>query len=57
MGPFIVPKEVVHNTLFVGTSNGLYILRDGRLTRFRFEPNLEGKFEPVHDPIPERKTK
>jgi len=46
-----------NNTLFVGTSNGLYFLRNGRLTRFRFEPNLDGKFEPVNDPIPERKTK
>jgi len=46
-----------NNTPFVGTSNGLYFLRNGRLTRFRFEPNLDGKFEPVNDPIPERKTK
>jgi len=40
------------NTLCIGTSNGLYFLRDGRLTRWRFEPNLEGKIEPVHDSIP-----
>jgi hypothetical protein len=31
------------------TSNGLFILKS-RLTRFRFEPNLDGKFEPVRDP-------
>jgi len=41
-----------NNALFIGTSNGLYILRDDRLTRFRFEPNLDGKFEPVPDPMP-----
>ena len=33
-------------------SNGLYILRNNRMTRFRFEPDLDGKFEPVRDPLP-----
>jgi len=41
-----------NNALFIGTSNGLYILRDDRFTRFRFEPNLDGKFEPVPAPMP-----
>ena len=41
-----------NNALFIGTSNGLYILRDGRFTRFRFEPNLDGKLEPVPAPLP-----
>ena len=41
-----------NSALFIGTSNGLYILRNSRLTRFRFEPNLDGRFEPVHDPMP-----
>ena len=41
-----------NNALFIGTSNGLYILRDDRFTRFRFEPNLNGKFEPVREPMP-----
>ena len=41
-----------NNALFIGTSNGLYILRDDRFTRFRFEPNLDGEFEPVRDPMP-----
>ena len=27
----------------------LYILRDDRFTRFRFEPNLNGEFEPVRN--------
>jgi hypothetical protein len=40
-----------NESLFIGTSNGLYVLRDGRMTRFRYEPNLEGKFEPVLDPM------
>jgi len=40
------------NALFIGTSNGLYILRDGRRTRFRFEPDLNGDFKPVRDPLP-----
>jgi hypothetical protein len=40
------------NALFIGTSNGLYILRDGRFTRFRFEPGLDGKFEAVRDLLP-----
>ena len=41
-----------NDAFFIGTSNGLYILRNNRLTRFRFEPDLNGKFEPVRDPIP-----
>jgi hypothetical protein len=41
-----------NNALFIGTSNGLYVLRDGRFTRFRFEPNLDGKLEPVPAPLP-----
>lgn len=40
------------NALFIGTSNGLYILRDGHVTRFRFEPDLDGKFEAVRDLLP-----
>ena len=41
-----------NNALFIGTSNGLYVLRDDRFTRFRFEPNLDGKLEPVPAPMP-----
>jgi hypothetical protein len=42
-----------HNdAMFIGASNGLYILRNSRLTRFRFEPNLDGKVEPMRDPMP-----
>jgi hypothetical protein len=41
-----------NDSLFIGTSNGLYILRNNRLTRFRFEPDLDDKFEPVRDPMP-----
>jgi hypothetical protein len=40
-----------NESLFVGSSNGLYNLRDGRMTRFRYEPDPEGKFEPVFDPM------
>jgi hypothetical protein len=51
--PDIVLTMIRQNdALFIGTSNGLYVLRNDRLTRFRFEPNLDGKFEPVRDPIP-----
>jgi hypothetical protein len=41
-----------NNGLFIGTSNGLYILRDGRFNRFRFEPDMDGQFVPVRDPMP-----
>ena len=41
-----------NDAVYIGTSNRLYILRNGRLTRFRFEPNLDGKFEPVPETIP-----
>ena len=41
-----------NNALFIGTSNGLYVLRDDRFTRFRFEPNLDGKLETVPAPMP-----
>jgi hypothetical protein len=40
------------NALFIGTSNGLYILRAGRLIRFRFERSLDNKIEPVRDQMP-----
>jgi hypothetical protein len=41
-----------NDALFTGTSNGLYVFRGGRFTRFRFEPNLDGGFEPVREPLP-----
>ena len=51
--PDIVLTMIRHdNALFIGTSNGLYILRDSRFTRFRFEPNLAGDFEPIPDSVP-----
>jgi hypothetical protein len=40
------------NALFMGTSNGLYILRDGRMTRFRFERGLDSNIAAVRDPLP-----
>ena len=32
----------VGDALYCGTSNGVYILRDGKLTQLRFEPNENG---------------
>ncbi len=31
------------NALYCGTSHGLYVVRGGRITQFRFEPDLNGK--------------
>jgi hypothetical protein len=46
--PDIVLTMLRHNgALFIGTSNGLYVLRDIHLTRFRFEPDLAGQYEPI----------
>ncbi len=32
------------NALLIGTSNGVYVLTNGRLVRHRAEPTLDGKF-------------
>jgi hypothetical protein len=32
----------VEDTIYCGTSDGVYILRDGKLTQLRFEPNEKG---------------
>lgn len=30
--------------LYLGTTNGLYVMRDDTMTRFRLEPGLSGNF-------------
>ena len=42
-----IPLTILRHAdaLFIGTSNGLYVLRKDRLTQFRFEPDFNGKFE------------
>jgi hypothetical protein len=34
----------VEGALFLGTTKGVYILRDGRITRHRAEPDINGRF-------------
>jgi hypothetical protein len=48
----VVTMNRQNDRLFIGTSNGLYILRDGRFSRFRFEPDIDGNFVPVRDETP-----
>jgi hypothetical protein len=39
--------------LYLGTTHGLYVLRDGNLVRFRVEPGLDGKFLIVAEHVPQ----
>jgi hypothetical protein len=32
------------DALYLGSSNGLYVLREGRLARYVFEPALDGNY-------------
>jgi hypothetical protein len=34
----------VEGALFLGTTKGVYILRDGQITRHRAEPDIKGRF-------------
>ena len=51
--------DVIHHItrvdggLVAGTTHGIYVLRDGALTRVRMEPTLRGAFVPVAQVIQE----
>jgi hypothetical protein len=37
----------VGDAVYLGTSHGLYVIKNGEKTRYRAEPNINGRFVPV----------